>query len=87
MQLFDPALDNLPPLLHPAGKGRQRLLELRLHLLGDVLVSLGHALDLATHDVEGHSQRSRFAAAEGLAGKTEQLACIFFFDGGACCCC
>jgi hypothetical protein len=85
VQLFYPALDDLAALFHACSKGRQRLLELRLHLAGNMRVCLGHALDLAARDVERHSQRTRFAAAEGLAGQTEQLPGIFFFDGGAGC--
>ena len=79
-QLLDRVLHNLAPLLHAAGEGRQRLLQLALHLRRDVLVLLRDRLDLGADHVERRLERARLLRAERLAAQRHHLAGVVILD-------
>lgn len=83
-QLLDSTLYNLATLFHATGKGSKLLIQLRFHLLGNVLVGFPYGFDLGSDNIERHAQSSLFRGAKRFSAEVEQLAGIFLLDSGAC---
>ena len=80
-KLLDTALHDLPPLLHPTSMSGQRLLQLTLHLGGDILMRLAHRLYFPSYRIQRCSKGASFRRAQRFPTETEKLASIFVFNG------
>jgi hypothetical protein len=65
-QLLYAILDDFAALLNAPGEGSQRLLQLRLHLGGDVLMRASYRLNLPANDIEGAPQAPGLVRAQRL---------------------
>jgi hypothetical protein len=84
-QLLDRVLNNLSSFLDPSRERSQRFFELRLHLRGNVLVLLGHGLELAADCVQGSLQRAALLGPQVFLAQVQQLSGVLVFDRGPDC--